>query len=116
MESFPDTAVASKPKVEEDDDLWLGIEVKSLDSDFAKQFNLNVDKGVIISKIVVDSPAYDSNLNVGDVILELGDEDIDSVKDYFRVVKELKKEASDSILLYVLTPPQFYHYVAIKVQ
>ena len=77
---------------------------------------MNIDKGVIVSKIDIDSPAYDSNLNVGDVILELGDEEIESTKDYFKTVEKMKDDDADSVLLYVLTPPQFYHYVAIKVQ
>lgn len=116
LESFPDASVASKPQNGEDEKSWLGIEVKSLDSDFAKQYNLKIDKGVIVSKIDIDSPAYDSNLNVGDVILELGDEEIESTKDYFNVIENMKDDEDDSVLLYVLTPSQFYHYVAIKVQ
>ncbi|MBN2016530.1 MAG: trypsin-like peptidase domain-containing protein [Candidatus Cloacimonetes bacterium] len=116
LEAYPDTVVAAKSPSKEDGKAWLGIEVKSLDSDFAKQLNLKIDKGVIISKIDVDSPAYDSNLNVGDVILELGDEEIESTKDYNKAVEKLKDSDTESVLLYVLTPPQFYHYVAIKVQ
>jgi len=77
---------------------------------------LKIDKGVIVSKIDVDSPAYNSNLNVGDVILELGDEEIESTKDYFKAVEKMKDDDAESVLLYVLTLPQFYHYVAIKVQ
>ena len=116
LESFPESSIASKPKTVEDEKSWLGIEVRSLDSDFAKQLNLNIDKGVIVSQIDIDSPAYDSNLNVGDVILELGDEEIESTKDYFNVIENMKDDEDDSVLLYVLTPSQFYHYVAIKVQ
>ena len=116
LESFPESSVASKPQSTDDERSWLGIEVKSLDSDFARQFNLNIDKGVIVSKIDISSPAYDSNLNVGDIILELGDEEIESTKDYFKAVEKMKDDDTDSMLLYVLTPPQFYHYVAIKVQ
>lgn len=116
LEAYPDTVVAAKSPSKEDGKAWLGIEVKSLDSDFAKQLNLKIDKGVIISKIDVDSPAYDSNLNVGDVILELGDEEIESTKDYNKAVEKLKDSDTESVLLYILTPPQFYHYVAIKVQ
>ncbi len=116
LESFPDSTIASKPQNVEDEKSWLGIEVKSLDSDFAIQFNLKIDKGVIVSKIDIDSPAYDSNLNVGDVILELGDEEIESTKEYLKAVEKMKNDKADSVLLYVVTPPQFYHYVAIKVQ
>ncbi len=90
--------------------------MKNLDSDFAKQFNLKIDKGVIVSKIDIDSPAHDSNLNVGDVILELGDEEIESTKEYSKAVEKMRNDKIDSVLLYVVTPPQFYHYVAIKVQ
>ncbi|MDP8314695.1 MAG: caspase family protein [Candidatus Celaenobacter antarcticus] len=100
----------------EDNKSWLHIEVNNLDSDFAKQHNLNIDKGVIVSKIDIDSPAYDSNLNVGDVILELEDEDIENTKDYLKAVEKIRNEDLESVLLYVMTPPHFYHYIAIMVQ
>ncbi len=116
LEAYPETSTASRNKTVEDESNWLGIEVKSLNSNFAQQFNLDIDKGVIISKINVDSPAYDSNLNVGDVILEVGDKDIKDLDDYEKAIKKLQKDDVDSVLLYVLTSPQFYHYVAIKVK
>jgi len=116
LEAFPESSTASRDKSVEDDSSWLGIEVQELDSNFAQQFELDIDEGVIVAKINVDSPTYDSNLNVGDVILEIGDEKIKDLDDYEDAVSKLEKDNVESVLLYVLTPPQFYHYVAIKVK
>ena len=53
---------------------------------------------------------------MGNVILEIEDEKIDDIDDYYSVIEKLKKEDKESVLFYVLTGKNYYHYVAVKIK
>ncbi len=66
----------------------LGLTVKDLDSDTARQLDMENDEGVIVTKVKVNSPAETAELQRGDVILEINRQPVKSVDDYresFRV-------------------------------
>jgi serine protease Do len=50
---------------------WLGITFQDVSSNLADYFKLENPQGALISSIHIDSPAYDSKLKAGDVILEV---------------------------------------------
>jgi len=89
----------------------LGIKVESLSSEFAQRYNIDADEGVVISRIMPDSPAASSNLRVGTVILEINQQKITSVKDFKKATKNIKE---DVVLLYVETTAGTYQYVTVK--
>lgn len=66
----------------------LGIEVKSLTQSIKQQ--IGVDEGVIVTRVKAASPAQRAGLQRGDVISEINRNDIESVRDYQRVMKRLK--------------------------
>jgi serine protease Do len=111
--SYPETSTAQALQKEETKE-WLGIVVQSLDSDFAKRLNVKAEHGVVVSKIVPGSPADESALQVGDVILEIDHETIENIDDYNEIIDKIKEEKKDSILMYVLSGSDYYHYVAIQ--
>ncbi len=49
---------------------WLGVYIQEVTRALAESFGLDRPKGAIISSITEDSPAADSDLEVGDIILE----------------------------------------------
>ena len=51
-----------------DGDAWLGLDVQSLDNVMVRQLRLPNSKGVVISHVVVGSPAAESGLVRGDVV------------------------------------------------
>jgi len=49
---------------------WLGIYMQDIDKELADYFNLPDQKGILISKIVEDSPADKSGFKNGDIVLK----------------------------------------------
>lgn len=49
---------------------WLGVYIQEVTRELAKSFGLDRPKGALISAMTEDSPAADSELAVGDIILE----------------------------------------------
>ena len=83
----------------------LGIKVCTLDSDFAKIHRVKSETGVVVCEISDKSPARNSGLEVGDVILEINREEVNSISDYNKIMKKIikkKKKNEDNVfLLYV---------------
>jgi S1-C subfamily serine protease len=65
---------------------WLGILGLSLTEEVSRYYNLPVDQGVLVTKVVDDSPADRSGVADGDIILRIDGAPIYSVKD---LVEEL---------------------------
>ena len=116
LEAYPEDRIAQKPSEQKDSNQWLGIEVQEIDSDFAKQMKISADEGVVVSKIIYDSPAEESELKVGDAIQEIDYQEIQDIDDYYSMIDKLKKEDRKSVLLYVLTGKDYFHYIAIKIK
>jgi len=57
---------------------WLGMEIQDIDETIAKQVGLRNNNGVLVSKVIQGSPADDSGIKRGDVIVRF---DHQSVKD-----------------------------------
>jgi len=89
----------------------LGLEVENVNSEFGKRYNIDEKEGVIITQIKPDTPASDSQMKVGDIILEINQKIIKSVKDFKTVTDSLK---GDMVLLYVKTTSGSYRFVTIK--
>ncbi len=60
----------------------VGIVVAERDSDFAQKFNNDSQKGVIVKSILPSSHASTTNLQIGDVILEVNNVQVNSVEDF----------------------------------
>ena len=65
---------------------WLGVELGTVTEWLVVRYNLAVDKGAFIGKIVPNSPADDAGLEPGDVIVSLNGEEITSAEDLIRVI------------------------------
>jgi len=83
---------------------WRGIHVVDLDNTRARKFNLgNIKKGVVILKIDSGSPAEDTTLQPGDVILEIENTPVDDLEDFERIKEEVAgdgKKSKQPILIY----------------
>jgi serine protease Do len=91
---------------------WLGITVQDLTQDLAKYFGLSDKNGVLVVSVLADGPAAKSGIKSGDIIKQVGDARINSVKELLTVVgntdvgKKLsirvlrdKKEASMDVIV-----------------
>ncbi len=58
---------------------WLGVIIQEITPEIAEA--INVKEGILIAQVMKDSPAEKAGLKVGDIIIELNGEKIDSVRD-----------------------------------
>jgi S1-C subfamily serine protease len=69
---------------------WLGIVGLSLTEEISRYYDLPVDKGVVVTRIMDGSPADHSGLIVGDIILKLDNTPIPHIEDLSREIHKRK--------------------------
>jgi serine protease Do len=98
-----DDFLAQQGGNQSDSESWRGIGVVDVDAPQARPYDLEgIEQGVVVVRIDPQSHAADTNLNVGDVIVEINNSEITSVDDF----NDARKEFGDSekpILIYRLT-------------
>jgi len=67
---------------------FLGVTVQEITPSLAQQFNLSVDHGVGIRSVQPGGPADKAGLRQGDIIVKLGDKDIQTSGDLFAALTE----------------------------
>jgi len=78
---------------------FTGLSVIDITDDISKQLGLRADeKGVVVIKVRSGTPAEDSGLRRGDVILEIDRRPVRNVAEYNRIISTLSK---DTVLLYI---------------
>jgi S1-C subfamily serine protease len=69
---------------------FLGVESQTLTPEIADQFNFDIERGAIIANVTPGSPAEQAGLRRGDVVVKLGDDEIDSAADLVSAVRSHK--------------------------
>ena len=69
---------------------WLGVTIQDVDENTAKALGLKSAGGALIGSVLDDEPADKAGLRAGDVIIRVGDTDIDSASALTRSVAGLK--------------------------
>lgn len=73
-------------------DFYTGMAVQNLDEELATYFGLNTTKGVIITKIIRNSPAHKAELQPGDIIIRVGNYIISDEKMLLGVLQEYRTD------------------------
>jgi len=68
---------------------WLGVETQEVSSDKAKELKLPAERGVLLEKIVPDSPAAKAGLKENDVITEINGQRIEGTAQFRRIIHEI---------------------------
>lgn len=55
---------------------WLGVYIQEVTRELAESFGMNKPTGALVAKILPDSPAQDSDIKIGDIILTYEGEEI----------------------------------------
>lgn len=76
----------------------LGITVKSLSPDKARELGFE-PKGVLVTGVDTDGPAWGKGIEAGDVIIELNKNKIQDINDFNKISSKLKK--GDNVLLFL---------------
>jgi S1-C subfamily serine protease len=79
---------------------WLGVIGLDVSREVARRFNLAVDSGVVVMQIIPESPAERAELQSGDVIVGIGDKQLDSMEGLQREIRTRK--AGESVVLVVV--------------
>uniref|UniRef100_A0A7V3VTD1 DegQ family serine endoprotease n=1 Tax=candidate division WOR-3 bacterium TaxID=2052148 RepID=A0A7V3VTD1_UNCW3 len=69
----------------------IGIEVVDIDSPEAARYNITAKSGVVVVNIDSESPAARAGIQLGDVIIGIGNKEIEDIRDFKDAIRELKK-------------------------
>jgi len=83
---------------------WLGVIGLNVSRELARRFNLTVDAGVLVMRIIPESPAERAELQSGDVIVAIGDKQLDSMEDLQKEIRA--RRAGDIVSLVVVRGPE----------
>jgi len=86
------------PKIETDDlnivigddgSSWLGVETHEVTAEKAKELKLSAERGVVLGKIVPDSPAAKAGLKENDVVTEINGQRVEGAAQFRRMIHEI---------------------------
>ena len=72
---------------------WLGVEQRDLTPEFAQNFQLPVNQGVLITGVLRDGPASRGGVKPGDVVLRVGDTAVASTNQLLAAVAALRPQS-----------------------
>src|SRR5437762_1689427 len=72
-----------------DDSSWLGVETHEVTADKAKELKLSAERGVVLGKIVPDSPAAKAGLKENDVVMEINGQRVEGAAQFRRMIHEI---------------------------
>ena len=91
-----------EPPVEEQNLDELGLSLSGLTEALEREYGIDPStEGVVITEVTPDSPAEEKGLNPGEVILEVGQEKVESPADVSRMVEEAREAGRRSVLLLI---------------
>jgi len=95
-----------------EENVLFGLTVMDINPSVAKQLGLEPDeKGVVVVKIEIGSPADDAGVRKGDVIQEIGRNKTADVNDFTRAISGIRPY--DSVLLFINRSGKRF-YIALK--
>jgi len=79
---------------------WLGAAVSEVTPDKVKEFKLPAERGVLLGKIVPDSPAAKAGLKENDVVTEVNGQRIEGTEQFRRMIREIPSGRSAQITVW----------------
>jgi len=79
---------------------WLGVIGLDVSRELAGRFNLAVDSGILVMRIIPESPAERAGLQSGDVVATIEDKQVNSMEDLQKQIRA--RRAGDSVSLVVV--------------
>src|SRR6266481_4753789 len=68
---------------------WLGVETHEVTTEKAKELKLPAERGVVLGKIVPDSPAAKAGLKENDVVTEINGQRVEGAAQFRRMIHEI---------------------------
>jgi len=79
---------------------WLGVDVQPMSEELRSYFKAPRDMGVLVNKVMEDTPAERAGLKAGDVIIGVDGKDVSEQGDISRALRD--REAGDEVGLKIL--------------
>ena len=76
---------------------WLGVHIQNISEDIAASLGMDRAMGALVSKVTEDGPAASSDLEVGDAIIEVNGESVESSRDLARKIAALDPDTIASL-------------------
>jgi S1-C subfamily serine protease len=90
---------------------WLGINIQEIKSELVEKFQLEVNRGVVITDILKQSPAQKTGLKPGDIIWQINDKIIENKNDFKIAIHTATQRERESILLRIIRGPYWYYAI-----
>ena len=74
---------------DDDNGSWLGVETREVTAENVKEFKLPGERGVVIGKVLDDSPAAKAGLKDNDVITEINGQRVEGAAQFRRMIREI---------------------------
>jgi len=68
---------------------WLGVETHEVTGDKAKELKLPAERGVVVGKVIPDSPAAKAGLKENDVVTEINGQRVEGTAQFRRMIREI---------------------------
>ena len=78
---------------------WIGVAIQTVAPELARAFELEETDGVLVSDVAEDSPASESGLQRGDVILRFDGQEVENAHDLSRMVASKEPENKVQIMV-----------------
>ncbi len=79
---------------------WLGVEAHEVTSDKAKDLKLPGERGVVLGRVVPDSPAAKAGLKENDVVTEINGQRVEGAMQFRRMIHEIPAGRSVQLTLW----------------
>jgi len=89
----------------------IGVSVRELTPDLARQLGLHDEKGVVVSEVKPGTPAEDAGLVRGDLVLEFNGQPVENLEAFAKLAGKVKK--GEVIRLLLRRPDGSFGYVAV---
>ncbi len=89
----------------------IGVSVRELTPDLARQLGLRDEKGVVVSEVKPGTPAEDAGLVRGDLVLEFNGQPVENLEAFAKLASKVKK--GEVIRLLLRRPDGSFGYVAV---
>jgi serine protease Do len=73
----------------DDGSSWLGVESQEISSEKAKELKLPAERGVLLERVVPDSPAAKGGLKDNDVVTEINGQRVEGAAQFRRMIHEI---------------------------
>ncbi len=95
----------------------LGLELSGVTEELRRRYNIKETvKGVVVTRVDPNSAAADKRIQPGEVVVEVGQEPVNSPADVTRRVEALKKDGRKSALLLVSNAQGEVRFVAVTIE